>query len=145
MQKDIEEIKNQPFTRQKQKIAVSTKKPPTTQAGIVQDQLKEQIKLDLIDEMRESIIKLVDFKMKDLKELTKKKEDFHFVEELREDIKENKNNFMRLNTHKEQIDKNLQEVHINIGKIEKNVTEVVAILELKANIKELTNLNERLK
>jgi len=147
LQNDLDELKSQPFARQVQKTSLNivNKAAPTTQAGIVQDQLKEQIKLDLIDEMRENIVKLIDFKMKDFKELSNKKEDFHFVEELKEDIKENKNVIMRLNTHKEQIDKNFQELHLNYGKMEKNITEVIATLELKSNIKELAALSDRLK
>lgn len=118
---------------------------PTTQTGVVQEQLKEQIKLDLIDELRDCASKIVDFKFKELQEISERKEPNHEVDDIKEELTHIREQNVKIRSHAEAIDKVLADIHKQNSEIDAAITDTNSSVELKSDQKDITMINNQLK
>lgn len=118
---------------------------PTTQSGIVQEQLKEQIKLDIIDELKECATKIVEFKIKEFKEISNRKEPNHDLDDIKEDLLQIRDQNVKIRSHAETIDKILADIHKKNSEIDASITDTNANIELKSDHKDIATINNQLK
>lgn len=105
--------------------------------------LKTSIKNDILEEIKNDAMKLIKEKARKLKVPTEKKTTDHGLQELKEEIKDIKNEIKKSSGLVEKINKMKDEMTGKNVEVEKNFKDVLIELKLKCDVKEIKSIEQK--